>query len=234
VTWSLLVFGFLLGMKHALEADHVAAVASLATRSGSWRDHVALAGLWGAGHALTLVTVGSVVVVLGATVSPSLEVDFDAAVGVMLILLGLDVLRRLRSGHVHLHVHRHGAGPHHLHVHGHAPDERHDVAHHEHVHPHGVTWRALLVGTMHGLAGSAALVLVAVAETRSLPAAVAYLALFGAGSILGMVALSLAISLPLRLSVRRLGALRLGLQGLLGSATIALGCWMALQVFAAP
>jgi cytochrome c biogenesis protein CcdA len=161
-------------------------------------------------------------------------VDFDAAVGVMLIVLGIDVLRRLRAGHVHLHVHRHAAGPRHLHVHGHAPDERHDPAHHEHAHPRGVTWRALLVGTMHGLAGSAALVLVAVAETRSIAAAVAYLALFGAGSILGMVALSLAISLPLRLSVQRLGALRVGLQGLLGSATIALGCWMALQVFAAP
>lgn len=238
MTWSLLVFGFLLGMKHALEADHVAAVASLATRSASWRDHVALASLWGAGHALTLVAVGSVVVVLGATVPPSLEVDFDAAVGVMLIVLGIDVLRRVRTGHVHLHVHRHGAGPRHLHVHGHAPDERHEAMQHEHVHAGdvagGITWRALLVGTIHGLAGSAALVLVAVAETRSVPAAVAYLALFGAGSILGMVALSLAISLPLRLSVRRLGALRVGVQGLLGSATIALGCWMALQVFAAP
>jgi len=238
MTWSLLVFGFLLGVKHALEADHVAAVASLATSSASWRDHVALAGLWGAGHALTLVAVGSIVVVLGATVPPSLEVDFDAAVGVMLIVLGSDVLRRLRSGRVHLHVHRHGDGPRHLHVHGHAPDERHDAAQHVHAHPGdvpgGATWRALLVGTMHGLAGSAALVLVAVAETRSIPAAVAYLALFGAGSILGMVALSLAISVPLRLSARRLGALRIGLQGLLGSATIALGCWMALQPFATP
>ncbi|HEY2386989.1 MAG TPA: urease accessory protein [Candidatus Binatia bacterium] len=234
MTWSLLVFGFLLGVKHALEADHVAAVASLATRSASWRDHVALAGLWGAGHALTLVVVGSVVVALGATLPPSLAAGFDGAVGVMLIVLGVDVLRRLRAGRVHLHVHRHRGGPRHLHVHGHAPDEHHDVAHHEHVHGRGVTWRALLVGTMHGLAGSAALVLVAVAETRSIPAAVAYLVLFGAGSILGMVALSLAISVPLRLSMRHLGALRFGLQGVLGSATIALGCWMALQLFVAP
>jgi len=234
IPWSLLVFGFFLGVKHALEADHVAAVASLATRSASLRDHVTMAGLWGAGHALTLVEVGSVVVVLGASLPPSLAAGFEGAVGVMLIVLGADVLWRLRAGHVHLHVHRHGDGPRHLHAHGHTPDEVHDPAHHEHGHVRGVTWRALLVGTMHGLAGSAALVLVAVAGTRSIPAALAYLVLFGIGSVLGMVALSLAISIPLRLSVRRRGALRAGLQGILGSATIALGCWMALQLFAAP
>jgi len=163
IPWSLLVFGFFLGVKHALEADHVAAVASLASRSASLRDHVTLAGLWGAGHALTLVAVGSVVVVLGASLPPSLAAGFEGAVGVMLIVLGADVLRRLRAGHVHLHIHRHGDGPRHLHAHGHTPDEVHDPTHHEHGHVRGVPWRAMLVGTMHGLAGSAALVLVAVA-----------------------------------------------------------------------
>jgi cytochrome c biogenesis protein CcdA len=228
---SILLFGFLLGMKHALEADHVAAVASLATRSASLRDHVRLAGLWGVGHAITVVTVGSLVVVLGLALPPSLARALEGVVAVVLIALGVDVLRRLRASRVHIHVHRHDGGPPHLHAHSHAGELVHDPARHHHHHVH-VRWRALAVGTVHGLAGSAALVLVAVAETRSISQAVGYLCVFALGSVLGMMALSVAISIPLRASARRLGRLHAGLEGVLGASTVVLGCWIAIQVLA--
>ncbi len=228
MTLSLLLFGFLLGVKHALEADHVAAVASLATRAASVQEHVTLAGLWGVGHALTLTAVGSLLVVLGWSLPPSLALALEAAVGVVLVALGVDVLRRVRRKGVHMHVHRHEGGPLHVHAHAHAGDVPHDAPHgHEHVHVHGVGARALLVGTLHGFAGSAALVVLAVGETRSVAHALAYLAVFGAGTIVGMLSLSLAIALPLRSSLRQFGRVHTALEGLVGTTTIALGCWIA-------
>lgn len=233
MTASLLLFGFLLGVKHALEADHVAAVASLATRAASFHEHVRLAGLWGIGHALTLTAVGSVVVLFGLSLPPSLSLALEGTVGVVLVALGVDVLRRLRRKRVHIHVHRHDdGGPAHVHAHAHAGELTHDTRH-RHQHVHGVGWRALLVGTMHGLAGSAALVLLAVGETRSVGHALVYLVIFGLGSIVGMLSLSLAISIPLRFSARGFGRLHSGLEGALGTATIVLGCWITLHVLTA-
>ena len=102
---------------------------------------------------------------LGLSLPPALAQVLEGAVAVMLIALGLDVLRRLRRSRIHIHVHRHDGGPRHVHAHSHAGEATHDPTHHHHGHVRGVAWRAVLVGTVHGLAGSAALVLVAVAET---------------------------------------------------------------------
>jgi sulfite exporter TauE/SafE len=231
VPTSILIFGFLLGVKHALEADHVAAVASLATRSASLHDHVRLASVWGVGHALTIVVIGSFVVVLGLSLPAALAQALEGVVAVVLIALGFDVLRRVRRSRIHVHVHRHDGGPPHIHAHAHAGEAAHHPSHHRHRHVH-VGWRALAVGIVHGLAGSAALVVVAVAETRSISQAVGYLCVFGAGSVVGMVSLSVAISVPLRASARHVGRLHAGIERVLGTATIALGCWMAIQVLA--
>ncbi len=227
MTLSVLLFGFLLGMKHALEADHVAAVASLASRSSSLREHLGLAGLWGIGHALTLGLVGAAVVLLGLTLPRALADGFEGLVGLVLIGLGVDVMRRLRRRHVHFHVHRHGDGPPHLHAHAHAEHAVHDADRHHHHHVRSTGLRALLVGGLHGLAGSAALVLLSAEATQSTGQALLYVAVFGFGSIAGMMTLSLAISIPLRLSVDGLGRFRHGLEGALGTTTIALGVWMA-------
>ena len=107
---SLLALGFLLGVRHALEADHVAAVATLATRSSSAGQTARLAAAWGAGHALMLLLVGGLVVALGLSLPEGVARAFEAAAGVLLVALGLDVLRRLRRQHVHFHVHRHDGG----------------------------------------------------------------------------------------------------------------------------
>jgi sulfite exporter TauE/SafE len=219
---SLLLFGFLLGLKHALEADHVAAVATLAIRSSALRDHAALAGLWGLGHAGALLVFGTGIVALGLALPVSVVNGLEGLAGLVLVGLGLDVLRRLRHDRVHLHAHAH------------AGETAHDPAHHEHRHPRALGLRALAVGGVHGLAGSATLVILAADATRSLTEAVAYLALFGAGTIAGMMTVSLAISVPLRLSARGLGRFQHGLQGGLATATIALGASIALRTLAPP
>jgi len=230
VSGSILFFGMLIGLKHALEADHVVAVATLASRSSSWRDHVRLAGLWGIGHALALTTLGSTLVLLGTALPPTLAETLEGLVGVVLIALGLDVLRRLRRDRVHFHVHRHADAPAHFHAHTHHPAHAvHDAAAHEHRHVRALGLRALAVGTLHGLAGSAALVLLAAEATRSVSAALAYLAIFGVGTILGMMTLSVAIALPLRLSADRLGRFQHLLHGALGAATTVLGVWIAVR-----
>src|SRR5262245_34177204 len=195
---SLLIASLLLGMRHALEADHLAAVASLATRSRSLRSTVAQGVAWGLGHTATLLAVGVVCLALREAIPPRLGEALEAAVGVMLLGLGGEVLWRLRARRVHVHVHRHADGVVHLHAHSHlpeaaAPGEPHhhhlpQAPHREqpHEHPHGLPRRALLVGLMHGLAGSAALLLVTLSALTSAWLGLAYIAIFGAGSILGM------------------------------------------------
>jgi ABC-type nickel/cobalt efflux system permease component RcnA len=232
VTVSLLVFGFLLGLKHAVEADHVAAVATLASRSSSLKDHVVLAGSWGIGHAATIVAASAVIVGLGLSLPAYAATTVETAVGLMLVALGADVLRRLRRRRVHFHVHRHADRRAHFHAHAHDTETTHDAAHHEHV--HALALRALLVGGLHGLGGSAALALVAVQATRSPGSAVAYCGVFGFGTIIGMMTLSLVIAVPLRWSARGLGHFQRGLEGALGTATIVLGGWIALQTLVAP
>jgi ABC-type nickel/cobalt efflux system permease component RcnA len=226
---ALLILGFFLGVRHALEADHVAAVASLATRSSSLANTVRVAAAWGLGHTMTLVVFGSTLLALDASLPPDAGRILECAVGVMLVALGFDVLRRLHRKRIHLHVHRHGDGIHHLHAHAHEENALHDPAHHEHDHVSGLLPRALLVGGVHGMAGTAALTLLSLQTLHSVGWAFVYLALFGVGSILGMVLCSMVISLPLRFSARHLIWASNGLQAALGIVTLLLGCWIAVQ-----
>lgn len=223
----ILLLGLLVGMKHALEADHVAAVATLATRSASLAERVKLASMWGLGHAGTLMLLGGTVLALGVSLPDRVARTLEGVVGIMLIALGLDVLRRLRGGGVHFHRHRHGDGREHFHAHAHDPAAARAASHHEHEHARGLLPRALLVGTVHGLAGSAALVVLSLELTRSTAQALLYLAAFGLGSVAGMAALSLAISLPLGVASGRFGTAWRLVEGALGVITVALGCWMA-------
>ncbi len=229
---SLLLLGLLLGLRHALEADHLAAVASLATRSRSVRSTVLQGVSWGLGHTLTLLVVGGLCLLLRASIPDRLAGALEGAVGVMLLLLGADVLRRLRRERVHVHTHRHGDGTLHFHVHRHAPEEAHDPDHHKqaHEHAHGLSRRALLVGLVHGLAGSAALLLVTVTTISSIGLGIAYIAVFGLGSILGMAALSAVIALPLQ-GPSRLAGWSKGLEAVIGVSTILIGVWVLYKLF---
>lgn len=221
---SVLLLGLLLGMQHALEADHVAAVASIATRAGSVRRIVRHGAIWGLGHSATLLVIGGMLLLYSRAVPADLARLLELAVGVMLLGLGLGVLRRLRGARVHVHLHRHGDGVVHIHAHSHAREqEAHDKSHHDHDHPSGLPLRSLLVGVMHGMAGSAALLVLALASVQSILAGLLYVAVFGVGSILGMAALSAVIAVPLTYSARLLTRLHSLLQAGIGGATALVG-----------
>ncbi len=217
---TLLILGFLIGMRHALEADHVAAVASLATRSQTIGETVRQGVAWGAGHTLTLFLFGSMVLMLDLAM-PEIFVNYlEFGVGLMLIGLGADVLWRMARKRIHFHSHRHADGTVHFHAHAHT-GRTHDFHHHDH--HHGFPARALIVGLMHGMAGSAALILLTLKTIPSPWVGLVYMALFGIGSMAGMAALSAAIAMPLRGSSRGLTWLHQGLQGIIGFVTLSLG-----------
>jgi high-affinity nickel permease len=220
--FAILALGFLLGMQHALEADHIAAVSSIAARRSDISDIVKHGLTWGLGHTLTLFIFAGLAILLGHAIPDAIARPIEAAVGVMLIGLGSHVLWRLWRDRVHFHAHRHGDGTRHLHLHSHAGETTaHTMSAHAHV--HGFRWRTLLVGLMHGMAGSAALLVLAVSQAASPAIAVAYVLLFGIGSMLGMGALSAVIAVPLAVSARWLTWANRGLQGAVGAVTIAVG-----------
>ena len=228
---SILALGFLLGMRHATEADHLAAVATLATRSRSLRHTVLQGVAWGTGHTLTLMLCGGAVLVLGVVVPARAAQALELAVGVMLVVLGADALYRLRRERVHFHAHRHPDGVTHFHAHSHRGESApHDPARHEHRHLRGLPGRALLVGMVHGMAGSAALILLSLEALRSPAWGFAYVAIFGLGSILGMALLSAAIAVPLRLTSRRMTRAYDGLSVAVGLATLVLGCYIVYRI----
>jgi sulfite exporter TauE/SafE len=228
---SLLTLGFLMGVRHALEADHVAAVAALATRASSARQTARLAALWGVGHAAVLLLVGGLVVALGAAVPEPVARVLEGAAGALLVVLGVDVLVRLRRRRIHFHVHRHEGGVKHLHAHAHAGVADSDPAPvgHHHEHPRGLFLRALLVGSVHGMAGSAALVVLSLRAVSSTAGSVAYIATFGLGAVAGMVLFSLAVALPLRLRGRHLDRVSRGLEAMLGAASVMIGAWIVVR-----
>lgn len=222
---AVLFLGLLLGMQHALEADHVAAVASLAAQSRGRRDLLRHGVVWGFGHMLTLSAFAGAVVLAGGHVDGHLAAWLELAVGITLVLLGGHVLYRLARERVHFHVHRHGDGRVHLHAHSHRGEALpHARSPHAHAHPAPFPLRSLVVGMMHGLAGSAALVVLAAAAIGSPGAGLAYVALFGLGSLLGMAGLSAAIAVPLSLSADLLTRAGRALQFAVGAITVGLGC----------
>ncbi|MBT3553829.1 MAG: urease accessory protein [Rhodospirillaceae bacterium] len=225
---TIVVTGILLGMRHALEADHVAAVAALATGSRGARQTLRLGLAWGAGHTLTIFAVGSVVLLLGATVPEPIAAVLETAVGVMLILLGANVLRRMIHERVHFHRHRHGAAAH-FHAHSHAGEGQHDASKHQHRHQRALTLRALFIGTVHGLAGSAALVMLTLGGIGSTGLGFSYMALFGVGSLIGMAALSGVIAVPLRITSLRLTWAYNGLTVGVGLVSVGLGAALLIE-----
>lgn len=225
---TIVVTGILLGMRHALEADHVAAVAALATGAQGTRQTMRLGLAWATGHTLTIFVVGSIVLLLGATVPEPIAAVLETAVGVMLILLGANVLHRMFRDRVHFHRHRHGAAAH-FHAHSHAGEGEHDASRHQHRHSRALTLRALFIGTVHGLAGSAALVMLTLGGIGSPGLGFSYMALFGVGSLIGMAALSGAIAVPLRMTSLRLTWAYNGLTAGIGLVSVGLGAALLIE-----
>jgi ABC-type nickel/cobalt efflux system permease component RcnA len=220
--FGILGLGFLLGMQHALEPDHIAAVSSIAARRTDVGDIVKHGLTWGLGHTLTLFVFAGAAILLGHAIPEHFARPLETAVGFMLVGLGAHVLWRLWRDRVHFHRHGHSDGTLHFHAHSHA-GETIPHARAAHLHGHGFRWRTLLVGLMHGMAGSAALLMLAVSQASSAAAGLGYVALFGIGSMVGMGALSSVIAVPLAVSARWLTWANSGLQGAVGVVTIAIG-----------
>lgn len=227
---SILVIGLLLGMKHATEADHLAAVATLATRQTSLAQTLKQGVAWGVGHTLTLMLFAGAVLALGQVISPTLELALETAVGIMLVALGADVLRRLVRDRIHFHAHRHDLETEHVHAHSHRGEGRHAESTHRHQHAKRWPLRALAVGVMHGLAGSSALVVLSLQAVPSIALGLGYIALFGVGSILGMALLSLVIAVPLKFSASYLARVHYTMTALVGILSIALGVFMVVEI----
>jgi hypothetical protein len=220
--FGILGLGFLLGMQHALEADHIAAVSSIAARRSQVGDIVRHGLTWGLGHTLTLFIFAGAAILLGRAIPETMARPIETAVGIMLVGLGAHVLWRLWRDRVHFHQHGHGDGSVHYHVHSHA-GETTPHANAAHSHEHGFRWRTLLVGLMHGMAGSAALLVLTVSQASSPAVGLGYVALFGIGSMIGMGALSTLIAVPLAVTARWLTWANQGLQGAVGVVTVAIG-----------
>ena len=227
---EILLMGFLLGMRHALESDHVAAVASLVTKSPSMRESIHMGSMWGLGHTVTLFVFGSAVMLLDQMIPERMALMLEFTVGIMLVALGIDVLRRFMRERVHFHAHHHADGTLHFHAHTHTEQTHHASDSHLHTHSERLPLRGLLVGIMHGMAGSAALIILTLQTVQSFTMGMIYIALFGLGSIGGMAALSVVIMLPLRHSANRYARLHQYLQLGIGAATITLGVTMMVTI----
>lgn len=215
---SAMLLGFLLGLQHATDPDHLVAVATILTRERRFTDGALIGVLWGAGHMTTLTIVGAIIIGLKLTVSPAVGGGLELLVAAMLIVLGVlrlrDALRGLETvppGHL-VADHDHGGGAGVVHSHPHAHDSEHT---HEHAHVHPSRWlaklgwrggwpagRALVVGAIHGLAGSAAVSLLVLATLRSTVSAFVYLLIFGIGTILGMTLLTAVMAFPVSMALR--------------------------------
>src|SRR5258706_7007091 len=189
--------GLLLGFRHAFEPDHLAAVSTLATRQGRLLDACRLGLAWALGHTASVGVVVGAIILFGLHLPDRLWPAADLLVALLLIGLGGTVILRYARGRWHLHVHSHAAGPH-LHLHSHVQRSAH-----QHAHPQGDARRSLGFGLLHGLAGSAAILvlLVPAAPTRS--AQLAYFAAFAAGTMIRVLLVSGSLSSIVRVAPMR-------------------------------
>ena len=195
---TVVVVGALLGLRHAFEPDHLAAVSTLATRPGARLWSAARLGLiWGLGHTATVGVVVGLILALGIRVPERLWPAAELLVAALLMLLGSIVIWRYARGRWHMHVHAHAAAAPHLHLHNHTADAGHG-------HQHTVdTRRSLGFGVAHGLAGSGAIAALLVAAVPEGSARLLYFAAFGTGTMIGMLAVSLTLSVLVRLAAQR-------------------------------
>jgi high-affinity nickel-transport protein len=248
---AIAALGFFLGMRHATDPDHVIAVSTIVARQRNAKSAALIGAVWGVGHTLTIVVVGGGIILLGWVIPTRVGLSMELSVGLMLIVLGLmnltGVLGRITEsltplgthpGHPHSHAHQHGDYVH-AHPHGHEPDS----------HPHTpeqtpVGWldrhlgalsvyqlvRPLVVGVVHGLAGSAAVALLVLTTIRDPGWGILYLLVFGSGTIVGMLLITAVIALPIAYSGTRFVRLNHGLRIASGLISLGFGLFLAYQI----
>ena len=227
--------GFLLGLKHATEADHLVAVTTIVSEHRSvWRS-AKVGALWGTGHTASLFIAGVLVILLQVTIPERVASLLEFAVALMIIFLGTRILYLVLRNRHHVHVHAHTHDGHaHTHLHFHDEADAH-AATRPHAHdeaPHGRLWgwRPFIIGMVHGLAGSAALSLLVLTEVvrgGSRLLGLAYLVIFGIGSIGGMLLMSMLISLPFVFTASRFERINTPIRLITGISSVAFGLYYA-------
>lgn len=230
-----LVVGFLRGLQHALDPDHLVAVSTIVSEHKSlWRSSL-IGTFWGLGHTASLVVVSVFIILLRPQIPERAMAWMETPVAVMLIVLGVSTTWRAmreRGWQIHTHAHSHDDRLLHKHVHLHnndAHDHRHRLLR--------IGRKPFMVGVVHGLAGSAVITLAALATIPSLALGLVWLALFGVGTIGGMLLMSAAISLPFIITARRFAAINGVIRLLAGLFSIVFGlliAWRLLGEITAP
>jgi high-affinity nickel-transport protein len=246
---AVILLGFFLGMRHATDPDHVIAVSTIVSRQRALRQAALIGVLWGLGHTLTIFVVGGAIILFSVVIPARVGLTMEFSVAVMLIVLGIlnltgilrwvtETLTPAKGGAVHTHPHIHGDYVH-SHFHGHGPGA--------HGHPEDATpqgWldrtfgqlgvyqflRPLVVGVVHGLAGSAAVALLVLTTIRNPWWATAYLMVFGVGTIAGMMLITAALALPLTLAESRFQWVNRNLAWASGSLSLGFGLFLAYRI----
>jgi high-affinity nickel-transport protein len=245
---AVVLLGFFLGMRHATDADHVIAVTTIVSRQRTVRQATLIGALWGLGHTLTIFVVGSAIILFSLVIPPRLGLSMELSVALMLILLGILNLTGLvrwitetfTPGQDGIHSHPHSHGDYvHTHPHGHGPGT--------HGHAEGETpqgWldrtfgrlgvyqavRPVIVGIVHGLAGSAAVALLVLTTIPSPLWAIAYLLVFGVGTIAGMMLITAAIAAPFAYTSLRLSHINRYLRVASGLVSLGFGLFLVYRV----
>ena len=254
-TFSLLAVGFFLGMRHATDADHVIAISTIVSRQRSMRGAALIGAIWGIGHTLTVAVVGGAIILFTIVIPPRLGMAMEFAVGVMLVLLGVLNLTGMNlwirdnvsiapgahsdgSNHAHGHTHAHGDYAHsHLHGHGqarhgHAEDQTPQAWLDRKLGGLGVYQlaRPLIVGIVHGLAGSAAVALLVLTAIDDPLWGMIYLLLFGVGTVPGMLLITVAIAAPFAYSMERFPRFNAHLRVASGLLSVGFGLFLIFYV----
>jgi high-affinity nickel permease len=248
---AILTIGFLLGMRHATDPDHVIAVSTIVSRERSIVKAGLIGALWGCGHTVTIVVVGAAIILFGLAIPPRVGLSMEFSVGLMLILLGVLNLtgamqwlsKKFSPSHPqvtgeHAHLHEHNSHLHlHWHAHGTAGDHhaaslatparlRAPFAHLGVFH----TLRPLFVGLVHGLAGSAAVALLVLSTIREPRWAILYLLVFGIGTVAGMMLITAAIALPFSFAGYQFAWLNKSLITASGLVSVAFGLFICYHI----
>jgi ABC-type nickel/cobalt efflux system permease component RcnA len=227
--WSAVVLGFVLGLRHALDPDHVVAVSTIVSGEPSWRRSSLIGSFWGLGHATSLLVLGGIIVAFRINITELQARRLEIIVSVMLVGLGIYAVRAARAGfRLHAHTHTHegtgtGEKKEHVHLHTHQPHAQ-PVHQHEHTLKFGL--RPYAIGLVHGIAGSGGLALLVMATARTKSEGFLYMTALAFGAMVGMGILSALLTLPLSAMRTRYETLHLRFQFTSGVCSVAFGLWL--------
>lgn len=212
--FQLLSIGFGLGIKHAIEADHVAAVSTFSARTHSFRRSIMTGVVWGIGHTFILILVGTIVLLLHFEIPEKINLGLEFGVGIMLIYLGVRTMRMKDEIHAHTHGHENTQ---HAHKHYHTRE------------PHGYL-SSFIVGSVHGLAGSGSFMIVILGNIQDTITGFLYILIFGLGSIGAMAIMSFLISIPVIVTSQAHNKIEYYIRIISGLISTVLGCYIIYEI----